>query len=88
MEFKSAAQTTSEKLKEYLDQCSNQEVWPQSNEIDRIIAENFAPVVNVRNEDDRAKYRLGIAELNRREFKLDEKLKRAEEIKKFIQENL
>ena len=86
--FKSASEITSEELKKYLDQCSNQEIWPRSNEIDRIIAENFAPVINVRNEQDKARYWLEIKELNRRELELDEKMKRAEEIKKFIQENL
>jgi len=84
--LKSAAEITCEKLKGYLDQCSDQEVWPKSNEIDRIIGANFATVVNTRSEQDKANYRLGIMELNRRELELDEKLKRAEEIKKFIQE--
>ena len=85
--MKSPAEITSEKLREYLDKCSDQEVWPKSNEIDRIIKDNFAPVVNARNEDDKARIRLLTAELNRREWELDQKIKREEELKKFIQES-
>ena len=77
--FKSAAEIACEKLKDYFDQCSEQEIWPQSGEVDRIIKENFAPVVNTRFEEERSKYRWEIIELNRRNLELDQELKKMEE---------
>ena len=75
-----SSEITCQKLQDYFDQCAEQEIWPQSGEVDRIIAENFCPVVNTRFEDERCKYRLEIIELNRRNLELEREAARIKEL--------